>query len=63
MGLLKWLAFGMTKTDQTGEEEKWWKEEEGIVKGDEAEVILSWGHGLCEEFPNTVYFTKQDIYM
>lgn len=48
---------------RAGEEEKRWKEEEGTAKGDEAEVIPSWGHGLCREFPSTAYFTKQDIYM
>lgn len=48
---------------RAGEEEKRWKEEEGTAKGDEAEVIPSWGHGLCREFPSTAYFTKQGIYM
>lgn len=61
LGLLKWSAFGMIR--RAGEEEKRWKEEEGTAKGDEAEVIPSWGHGLCREFPSTAYFTKQDIYM
>lgn len=58
MVLPKWQRLN----GQVGEEEEKWKEEEGMVKWDEAEA--SWSHGVYEKSPSMVWlFKKRDIYM